>query len=80
MDQLSKSAARLQTVTECSQAPRARSYSLHPQNQPSRANSVICQQPGHFARDCDGERVPPRPRAASPVAGFGGFGAQQSEN
>lgn len=24
-----------------------------------------CQQPGHFARDCDGPRVPPRPRTAS---------------
>lgn len=24
-----------------------------------------CQQPGHFARECDGERVPSRPRASS---------------
>ncbi|XP_076120764.1 uncharacterized protein LOC143119316 [Alosa pseudoharengus] len=24
-----------------------------------------CQQPGHFARECDGERVPYRPRASS---------------
>ena len=34
-----------------------------------------CQQPGHYASDCDGERVPPRPRAGSltgrPTTGAG---------
>ncbi|TWW71184.1 hypothetical protein D4764_17G0006670, partial [Takifugu flavidus] len=28
-----------------------------------------CQQPGHFARECDGERAPPRRRVNS-VAGY----------
>lgn len=34
----------------------------------SRSGSLICrrcQQPGHYARECDGERIPPRQRANS---------------
>lgn len=37
-------------------------------NQPVRRAQLICrrcQQPGHYASECDGERVPSRPRASS---------------
>lgn len=55
---------------------------------PSRAGSVICrrcQQPGHFARECTGERASRRPRAGSdsgpPYAAVGNhLPATQSEN
>lgn len=83
LDQLSKSVGRLQTVTECSQAPRARSHSPYSQNQSSYGNPIICQrgqQPGHFARECDGERVPTHPPSSNtfpPVGGGGQPCAQQ---
>lgn len=83
LNQLSKSVTRLQMVAECSQAPRARSQSPHPRNHSSRGNTIICrrcQRPGHFARECDGERVPPHPpssRMVPPVAGGGQPFAQQ---
>lgn len=87
LNQLSKSVTRLQMVAECSQAPRARSQSPHPRNHSSRGNTIICrrcQRPGHFARECDGERVPPHPpssRMVPPVAGGGQpFAQQLSEN
>lgn len=87
LDQLSKSVAQLQTITECNQAPQTRSRSPYPRNQSSRGNVVICrrcQRPGHFARECDGERVPFRPQfsRADPSVGNAGqsFAQQLSEN
>lgn len=42
-----------------------------------------CQQPGHFARECEGGRVPPRPRSSVPTASRPGVhhdSAQHAEN
>lgn len=42
-----------------------------------------CQQPGHFARDCEGPRVLPRPRPSAPASlrpGMQGYSAQHPEN
>ncbi|KAL0153780.1 hypothetical protein M9458_050896, partial [Cirrhinus mrigala] len=52
LNQLSQSMSQLQN-------PQS-----HPR--PSRANLICrrCQKPGHFARDCDGERMPVRPPPA----------------
>ncbi|KAI2643757.1 Modulator of apoptosis 1 [Labeo rohita] len=64
LNQLTQSVARLQ-------APHSR-----PRTQPFRSGPVICrrcQKPGHFARECEGERVisqsPVRSRADPAIAG-----------
>lgn len=67
LDQLSKSVARLQMVAKCSQAPQTR-HSPYSQNPSSYGNPIICrryQQPGHFAREHDGERVPTHPPSSA---------------
>lgn len=66
----------------------ARNQNTFPHGRSSRPTQLICrrcQKPGHFARECDGERCPPRPPIRPYVAPLPGeqrplSGPNSSEN
>lgn len=71
LNQLTQSIALLQNSQQHHRAPRQ--------------GPIICrrcQQPGHFARECNGSRVPPHPQSlqAPPQSGRQSQSAQASEN
>lgn len=53
LNQLTQSISLLQTSQQHNQAPHRRPVICR-----------RCQQPGHFARECDGVRAPPRPQSS----------------
>lgn len=74
LDLLTQTIARNQTTFSHRRTPR-----------PAQLICRRCQQPGHFARECDGEQRPPRPLPRPVVAPSAGEprslpGPNHSEN
>lgn len=67
LDQITQSFARFQMSSVRSQSPRSGPVTCR-----------RCQRPGHLARDCDGDRLSPRPLPLSMSANATGTGQSRS--